>query len=72
MLLKHCESLNLLPCTNFYERSAIESIHILQEGEDKSLSLGMPMHPKEKEKKDKEEQVKEEWSTYPSPIVSNH
>jgi hypothetical protein len=29
MLLKHCERLNLLPCTNVYERSAIESTHIL-------------------------------------------
>jgi hypothetical protein len=46
MLLKYCEILNLLPCTNVYERSAIESTHILQEEEDKSLSLGMPMHPK--------------------------
>jgi hypothetical protein len=29
MLMKHCESLNILPCTNVYERSAIESTHIL-------------------------------------------
>jgi hypothetical protein len=60
MLLKHCESLNLLPCTNVHERSTIESTHILQEEEDKSLILGIPMHPpKEKEEEDKEEQVEE-------------
>jgi hypothetical protein len=31
MLLKHCESLNLLSYNNVYEESAIESTHILQE-----------------------------------------
>jgi hypothetical protein len=46
MLLKHCEILNLLPCTNVYERCAIERTHILQEEEEKSLSLHMSMHPK--------------------------
>jgi hypothetical protein len=43
MLLKHCESLNLFPCTNTYKRSVIESTNILQEKDDKSLSLGMSM-----------------------------
>jgi hypothetical protein len=52
MLWKHCESylerLNLSPCTNVYKRSVIESTSILQEEDDKGLSLGMSVHPKEK------------------------
>ena len=51
MLLKHVESLNLPPITNVYKRSAIENTHILQEEDDKSLSLGMPMHPKMRKNK---------------------
>jgi hypothetical protein len=31
----------------------------------------MPMHPKEKKKEDIEEQVEEEWSSYPSPTPNN-
>ena len=52
--------------------AAQESTNVLHEEEDKSLSLGMPMHPKEdecageEEKEDKEEKVEEEWSSYPS------
>jgi hypothetical protein len=60
MLLKYVESLNLPPCTNVYKISAIESIHILQEKDDKSLSLGMLMHPKEKKIEEQEEQVEEQ------------
>jgi hypothetical protein len=55
MLWKHYESLNLPHCTNVYKRSAIESTNILQEEDDKRLSLGMPMPPQEE---DKEEQKK--------------
>jgi hypothetical protein len=77
MLLKHFESLNLLPCTNVYKRSAIEITNILEEEDDKSLSLGMPMSPqeeyKEEEKKieEQEEQVEEDWSSYPSMTPNN-
>jgi hypothetical protein len=49
MPLKHCESLNLFSCTNNYKRSAIESTNILQEEDDKSLSLRMSMPPQEEE-----------------------
>jgi hypothetical protein len=52
MLLKYVESLNLPSCTNVYKRSAIESTHIFQKEDDKSLSLGMLMHPKEKKIED--------------------
>jgi hypothetical protein len=76
MLLKHCESLNLLPCTNIYKISVIKSTHILQE-DDKSLSLGMPIPPQEEDKEEQkkieeqEEQVEEEWSSYPSSTPNN-
>jgi hypothetical protein len=77
MLLKHCEGLNLFPCTNSYKRSAIESTNILQEDDDKSLSLGISMPPQEKDKEEQkktgkqEEQVEEEWSSYPSSTPNN-
>jgi hypothetical protein len=71
MLLKYVESLNLPPCTNVYKRCAIESTHILQEEDDKILSLGMFMHPKEKKIEDQEEQVEEEWSSYLSSKPHN-
>jgi hypothetical protein len=42
-----------------------------EEKDEKSLSLGMPMHPKEKKIEDQEEQVEEEWSSYPSSSPNN-
>jgi hypothetical protein len=45
--------------------------HILQEEDDKSLSFGMPMHPREKKIEEQEEQVEEEWSSYPSSNPNN-
>jgi hypothetical protein len=45
--------------------------HILQEEDDKSLSFGMPMHPREKKIEEQEEQVEEEWSSYPSSDPHN-
>jgi hypothetical protein len=51
MRRKYCEILNLPPCTNVYKRSVIESTHMLQEEDDKRLSLGMPMPPQEEDKK---------------------
>jgi hypothetical protein len=77
MLLKHCESLNLLPCTNVYKRIAIESTHILQEEDEKILSLGMSMPPQEKDKEEQkkieeqEEQGEGECSSYPSSTPNN-
>ena len=46
-------------------RNHVESAN---EEDDKSLSLGMPMHPKEKEIEEQKEQVEEEWNSYPSYI----
>ena len=48
--------------------TARESTNVLQEEDDKSLSLGMTMPPKEEYK---EEQVEEEWSSYPSSTPNN-
>jgi hypothetical protein len=63
MLWKHYESyvvkLNPPPCTNVYKRSAIERTHILQEEDDKSLSIWMSMHPKEREIENEEQEVQE-------------
>ena len=64
-LMKYVESLNIPLGTNFLNaRNHVESV---KEEDDKILSLGMPMHPIEKEIEEKEEKVEEEWSSYPSP-----
>ena len=52
ILMKHVESLNIPLGTNFLNaRNHVESV---KEEDDKILSLGMPMHPKEKEIEEKE------------------
>ena len=52
-LMKYAESLNIPLGTNFLNaRNHVESV---KEEDDKILSLGMPMHPKEKEIEEKEE-----------------
>jgi hypothetical protein len=64
---KYVESLNIPLGTDFLNaRNHVESD---KEGDDKSLRLGMCMPPQEEV--EKEEQVKEEWSSYPSPTPSN-
>jgi hypothetical protein len=50
--------------------SAKEEQNKEEEG-DKSLSLGMPMHCKENKIEEQEEQVEEEWSSYPSSSPNN-
>jgi hypothetical protein len=64
------KSLNIPLCTNVLNaRNHVEIAKEEQKKEDdKSISLGMPMQPQEE---DKEEQVEEEWSSYPSPTPNN-
>ena len=70
MLDNYVRSLNIPLCTNILNaRNHVESAKEEQKKEDdKSISLGMPMQPQEE---DKEEQVEEEWSSYPSPTPNN-
>lgn len=49
-LLRYAKSLNLPPCTNAlnkgnYVESAMKGINVLQEENDKGISLEIPMHP---------------------------
>ena len=57
---------NTLNARNYVESDREE----IKKGEedDKNISLGMPMQPREE---DEEEQVEEEWSSYPSPTPNN-
>ena len=49
-LLMHLKEFELLMGTNaLNERSAMDSTNVLQEEDDKSLSLGRPMHTQEDE-----------------------
>ena len=69
---RYVQSLNLPCVTNTSNaRNYVESDREEQkkeEEDDKRISSGIPMQP---QYEDEEEQVEEEWSSYPSPTPNN-